>query len=67
MVDQHYEVYRNGVLINEFDNIGGLDFSPPRSDDPGTDGRRYASGYVGLQVHSTTDVVSFRDVRIKDL
>ncbi|CAL9627504.1 hypothetical protein SUDANB21_06012 [Streptomyces sp. enrichment culture] len=67
VVDQHYEVYRNGVLINEFDNIGGLDFSPPRSDDPGTDGRRYASGYVGLQVHSTTDVVSFRDVRIKDL
>ncbi|MFE1262735.1 OmpL47-type beta-barrel domain-containing protein [Streptomyces albogriseolus] len=67
VVDQHYEVYRNGVLINEFDNIGGLDFSPPRSDDPGTDGRRYASGYVGLQVHGTTDVVSYRDVRIKDL
>ncbi len=67
VVDQHYEVYRNGVLINEFDNVGGLDFSPPRSDDPGTDGRRYASGYIGLQVHGTTDVVSYRDVRIKDL
>ncbi|MFD8254807.1 OmpL47-type beta-barrel domain-containing protein [Streptomyces werraensis] len=67
VVDQHYEVYRNGVLINEFDNIGGLDFSPPRSDDPGTDGRRYASGYIGLQVHGTTDVISYRDVRIKDL
>ncbi len=67
VVDQHYEVYRNGVLINEFDNIGGLDFSPPRSDDPGTDGRRYASGYIGLQVHGTTDVVSYRDVRIKYL
>ncbi|MEW1602786.1 family 16 glycoside hydrolase [Streptomyces sp. NPDC093808] len=67
VVDQHYEVYRNGVLINEFDNIGGLGFSPPRSDDPGTDGRRYASGYIGLQVHGTTDVVSYRDVRIKEL
>ncbi|MCI4145945.1 MULTISPECIES: OmpL47-type beta-barrel domain-containing protein [Streptomyces] len=67
VVDQHYEVYRNGVLINEFDNIGGLDFSPPRSDDPGTDGRRFAAGYIGLQVHSTTDVISYRDVRIKDL
>ncbi|MDT0402085.1 OmpL47-type beta-barrel domain-containing protein [Streptomyces edwardsiae] len=67
VVDQHYSVYRNGVLINEFDNIGGQDFTPPRSDDPGTDGRRFASGYVGLQVHSTTDVVSFRDVRIKEL
>ncbi|CAL9631409.1 hypothetical protein SUDANB108_06113 [Streptomyces sp. enrichment culture] len=64
---QHYSVFRNGVLINEFDNTGGQEFTPPRSDDPGTDGRRFASGYIGLQVHGTTDVVSFRDVRIKEL
>ncbi|MEU0424609.1 family 16 glycoside hydrolase [Streptomyces canus] len=67
VVDQHYSVYRNGVLINEFDNIGGQDFYPARSDDPGTDGRRFASGYIGLQVHSTTDVISYRDIRIKEL
>ena len=67
VVGQHYSVYRNGVLINEFDNIGGQDFYPARSDDPGTDGRRFASGYVGLQVHSTTDVISYRDIRIKEL
>ncbi|MEU0336653.1 family 16 glycoside hydrolase [Streptomyces sp. NPDC006193] len=67
VVGQHYSVYRNGVLINEFDNVGGLEFEPPRSGDPGTDGRRFASGYIGLQVHSTTDVVSFRDVRIREL
>jgi hypothetical protein len=67
VVDQHYSVYRNGVLINEFDNIGGQDFYPARSDDPGTDGRRFSSDYIGLQVHSTTDVVSYRDVRIKEL
>ncbi|GGS87235.1 OmpL47-type beta-barrel domain-containing protein [Streptomyces griseoviridis] len=67
VVDQHYSVYRNGVLINEFDNTGGQEFSPPRADDPGTDGRRYAAGYIGLQVHGTTDVVSYRDVRIMDL
>lgn len=67
VVDQHYSVYRNGVLINEFDNTGGQDFYPPRSDDPGTDGRRFASGYLGLQVHGTTDVVSYRDIRIKEL
>ncbi|MBV7694327.1 OmpL47-type beta-barrel domain-containing protein [Streptomyces sp. TRM70350] len=67
VVDQHYSVYRNGVLINEFDNIGGQDFHPPRSDDPGTDGRRFASGYIGLQVHGTTDVISYRDIRIKEL
>ncbi|MFE5601040.1 OmpL47-type beta-barrel domain-containing protein [Streptomyces coelicoflavus] len=67
VVDQHYSVYRNGVLINEFDNFGGQTFYPERSDDPGTDGRRFAAGYIGLQVHSTSDVVSYRDVRIKDL
>ncbi|MET8975496.1 family 16 glycoside hydrolase [Streptomyces sp. NPDC004539] len=67
VVDQHYSVFRNGVLINEFDNTGGQVFEPPRGDDPGTDGRRYAAGYVGLQVHGTTDVVSYRDIRIKEL
>ncbi|WP_172382769.1 OmpL47-type beta-barrel domain-containing protein [Streptomyces sp. MNP-20] len=67
VVDQHYAVYRNGVLINEFDNTGGQAFEPPRGDDPGTDGRRFASGYVGLQVHGVTDVVSYRDIRIKEL
>ncbi|MGX1880840.1 OmpL47-type beta-barrel domain-containing protein [Streptomyces sp. NPDC055287] len=64
---QHYSVFRNGVLINEFDNNGGQDFYPPRGDDPGTDGRRYASGYIGLQVHGTTDVISYRDIRVKQL
>ncbi|MEU9015224.1 family 16 glycoside hydrolase [Streptomyces sp. NPDC048479] len=67
VVGQHYSVYRNGVLINEFDNVGGQEFVPPRADDPGTDGRRYASGYIGLQVHSTTDVISYRNIRIQEL
>ncbi|MET7800863.1 3-keto-disaccharide hydrolase, partial [Streptomyces decoyicus] len=67
VVDQHYSVYRNGVLLNEFDNTAGQEFSPPRSDDPGTDGRRYASGYLGLQVHSETDVISYRNIRIQEL
>ncbi|MFF3691517.1 OmpL47-type beta-barrel domain-containing protein [Streptomyces sp. NPDC002187] len=64
---QHYSVFRNGVLINEFDNAGGQVFTPPRADDPGTDGRRYATGYIGLQVHGTTDVISYRNIRIKEL
>ncbi|WP_307847907.1 OmpL47-type beta-barrel domain-containing protein [Streptomyces durocortorensis] len=67
VVGQHYEIYRNGVLINEFDNTGGQLFEPPRGDDPGTDGRRFASGYIGLQVHGVTDVISYRDIRIKEL
>ncbi|MFJ6748869.1 OmpL47-type beta-barrel domain-containing protein [Streptomyces sp. NPDC091266] len=67
VVDQHYAIYRNGALLNEFDNTGGQVFNPPRDDDPGTDGRRYASGYLGLQVHSETDVVSYRNIRIQEL
>ncbi|WP_063737254.1 OmpL47-type beta-barrel domain-containing protein [Streptomyces sp. RTd22] len=67
VVGQHYSIYRNGVLINEFENAGGQDFTPPRSDDPGTDGRRFASGYIGLQTHSTGDVVSYRNIRIQEL
>lgn len=30
VVDQHYSIYRNGVLLNEFDNNGGQVFEPPR-------------------------------------
>ncbi|MDQ0988203.1 OmpL47-type beta-barrel domain-containing protein [Streptomyces sp. V2I9] len=67
VVDQHYEIYRNGVLINEFDNTRGQLFEPPRGDDPGTDGRRFASGYIGLQVHGVSDVISYRDIRIQEL
>ncbi|MFF5773036.1 OmpL47-type beta-barrel domain-containing protein [Streptomyces californicus] len=67
VVDQTYEIYRNGVLINQFDNTRGQLFEPPRGDDPGTDGRRFASGYIGLQVHGVTDVISYRDIRIKEL
>jgi plastocyanin len=67
VVGQHYSVFRNGVLINEFDNVAGQEFSPPRAGDPGTDGRRYASGHIGLQTHGTADVISFRDIRIKEL
>lgn len=67
VVDQHYSVYRNGRLINEFENSPGQLFSPPRSDDPGTDGRQHTSGHIGLQTHGTGDVISFRDIRIKPL
>ncbi|MEU0279301.1 OmpL47-type beta-barrel domain-containing protein [Streptomyces sp. NPDC088147] len=67
VVDQHFTILRNGVVINEFDNVGGQTFYPERGGDPGTDGRRYATGYVGLQVHGTTDVISYRNIRIQEL
>ncbi|MFG2054443.1 OmpL47-type beta-barrel domain-containing protein [Micromonospora sp. NPDC048930] len=67
VVGQHYSVFRNGVLINEYVNTPDAVFSPPRADDPGGAGRQSASGYVGLQNHGTGDVVSFRNVRIAPL
>lgn len=67
VVDQHYWIYRNGLLINEFENAPGQLFSPPRADDPGTDGRQNDSGYIGLQAHSTSDTMTFRDIRIRNL
>ncbi|PSL04648.1 uncharacterized protein DUF1080 [Haloactinopolyspora alba] len=66
VVGQHYTVIRNGVVINEFENVPGLPF-PGRPDDPGSSGRGLV-GHVGLQAHGAPqDVVSFRDVRIRDL
>jgi len=66
VVGQDYTVIRNGEVINEFENAPGLPF-PGRPDDPGSDSRDLV-GYVGLQAHGApNDVVSFRNVRIKDL
>jgi 3-keto-disaccharide hydrolase len=66
VVGQHYTVVRNGVTINEFENAPGLPF-PGRPNDPGSDSRGLV-GYVGLQSHGgANDVVSFRNIKIKDL
>ncbi|MFC6018176.1 OmpL47-type beta-barrel domain-containing protein [Plantactinospora solaniradicis] len=67
VVGQHYSVFRNGKLINEYVNVPEAVFTPPRADDPGGAGRQHASGYVGLQNHGTGDIVSFRNVRIAPL
>ncbi|MFJ8579575.1 OmpL47-type beta-barrel domain-containing protein [Micromonospora sp. NPDC093277] len=67
VVGQHYSVFRNGKLINEYVNRPDAVFSPPRADDPGGAGRQHATGYIGLQNHGTEDVISFRDVRIAPL
>jgi 3-keto-disaccharide hydrolase len=66
VVGQHYTVKRNGVVINEYENVPGVPF-PDRPNDPGSESRGLV-GYIGLQAHGApNDVVSFRDVRIKDL
>ncbi len=67
VVDQRITIYRNGTLLNWFDNHAGLEFNPPRDDDPGTAGRQRTAGHIGLQTHSTSDVISYRNIRIKEL
>jgi hypothetical protein len=67
VVGQHYSVFRNGVLINEYVNDPDAVFDPPRPDDPGGAGRQHATGYIGLQNHGAGDIVSFRNVRIAPL
>jgi Domain of Unknown Function (DUF1080) len=66
VVGQHYTVIRNGVTINEYENLPGVPF-PGRPNDPDSSSRGLV-GYVGLQAHGAPqDVVSFRNIRILDL
>ena len=66
VVGQHYTVTRNGVVINEYENLPGVPF-PGRPNDPDSSSRGLV-GYVGLQAHGgENDIVSFRNVRIRDL
>jgi len=66
VVGQHYTVIRNGVVINEYENRPGVPF-PGRPLDPDSSSRGLV-GYVGLQAHgSAPDVVSYRDVRVREL
>ena len=63
---QHYTVIRDGVVINEYENVPGV-YLQGRPNDPPSEARGHV-GYIGLQAHGgANDVVSFRNVRIKDL
>ncbi|WP_250002978.1 ThuA domain-containing protein [Actinoplanes sp. M2I2] len=65
VVGQHYTIIRNGKVINEFDNTPGKQSS--RAGDPPTDLRQFTEGLIGLQNHSDTDLVDFRDIRVRAL
>jgi hypothetical protein len=65
VVGQHYTVIRNGVVINQFDNVPGKVSS--RAGDPPTDLRQFLTGFIGLQNHSTADAIEFRNIRVRDL
>jgi len=66
VVNQHYTVIRDGVVINEYENVPGV-FLEGRPNDPPSEARGLV-GYIGLQAHGgANDVVSFRNIRIQDL
>ena len=66
VVGQTYTVTRNGVVINEYENLPDVAF-PGRPNDPDSSSRGLV-GYIGLQAHGgENDIVSFRNVRIRDL
>jgi hypothetical protein len=53
------------VVINEFDNTPGKQSS--RAGDPPTDMRQFLSGFLGLQNHGNSDVIDFRNIRVRSL
>jgi len=65
VVGQHYRIFRNGDLINEFDNTPGQ--SSSRGGDPPTGERQFDEGYIGLQNHGGPDLMEYRDIRVEDL
>jgi Domain of Unknown Function (DUF1080) len=66
VVGQHYTVIRDGVVINEYENLPGVPF-PGRPNDPDSSSRGLV-GYFGLQAHGAPqDVVSFRNIRVRDI
>ena len=66
VVGQTYTVTRNGEVINEYENLPDVPF-PGRPNDPDSSSRGLV-GYIGLQAHGgENDVVSFRNIRIRDL
>ncbi|MFI5492219.1 ThuA domain-containing protein [Actinoplanes sp. NPDC051859] len=65
VVGQHYTILRDGVVLNEFDNLPGKASS--RAGDPPTDLRQFTEGYLGLQNHGAADLMEFRDIRVREL
>jgi hypothetical protein len=63
--DYTVTLIRNGEVINTFTNAPGQASS--RSGDPSTSARQFASGFIGLQNHGTSDRTQIRNVRVQDL
>jgi plastocyanin len=64
-VGQTYTISRNGEVLQTFQNTPGKQSS--RAGDPPTDARQFARGYIGLQNHTTSDLIDYRNVRVLPL
>ncbi len=65
VVGQTYTISRNGEVLQTFENTPGKTSS--RSGDPSTTDRQFTRGYIGLQNHSNSDVIDYRNVRVLSL
>ena len=65
VVGQTYTISRNGEVLQVFENTPGKQSS--RSGDPSTTDRQFTRGYVGLQNHTDSDVIDYRNVRVLPL
>jgi PKD repeat protein/type 1 glutamine amidotransferase/glucose/arabinose dehydrogenase len=62
---QTYRIFRNGELINEYEN--SPDKVSDRGGDPPASQRQFAQGYIGLQNHGGPDRTQYRNIRVEDL
>ena len=63
--DYTITVLRNGEVINTFTNSPNQRSS--RFQDPPTNLRQFAQGFIGLQNHGGSDLMEFRNIRVEDL
>ena len=65
VIGQHHTVIRNGVVINEYENLPAC---PSRAGRTTPTPVRGLVGYLGLQAHGAPqDVVLFRNIRVRDI
>jgi len=65
VVGQTYRIFRNGQLINTYENTP--DKVSDRGGDPPASQRQFPQGFIGLQNHGGADTTHYRNVRVQDL
>jgi hypothetical protein len=64
-VGMQFTVLVDGKIINQWD--GSIPQAAARNNDPPTMARQFLRGYIGLQSHASSDVLHYRNARVKEL